>query len=302
MVIPSAYSVTPGWKAIADRIGKATQTGFTFARASPLGGGCINRAWRIEGHNGARYFVKLNDARRLPMFGAESVGLAAIAATHTVRVPQPVACGACGEHAFLALEFLDLSGSGNERLLGGQLAALHRCTSAQFGFSQDNTIGETPQKNDWLSCWVTFWRERRLGFQLELAARNGYGGKLQEMGRRLAERLPEFFDGYSPLPSLLHGDLWGGNHAFSAGGTPFIFDPAPYYGDRETDLAMTELFGGFGPEFYAAYRAAWPLDKGYAARRELYNLYHILNHANLFGGGYVRQAEDMMRRLLEKPC
>ncbi|TXT20520.1 MAG: Fructosamine/Ketosamine-3-kinase [Gallionellaceae bacterium] len=273
MVIPSAYSVTPGWKAIADRIGKATQTGFTFARASPLGGGCINRAWRIEGHNGARYFV-----------------------------PQPVACGACGEHAFLALEFLDLSGSGNERLLGGQLAALHRCTSAQFGFSQDNTIGETPQKNDWLSCWVTFWRERRLGFQLELAARNGYGGKLQEMGRRLAERLPEFFDGYSPLPSLLHGDLWGGNHAFSAGGTPFIFDPAPYYGDRETDLAMTELFGGFGPEFYAAYRAAWPLDKGYAARKELYNLYHILNHANLFGGGYVRQAEDMMRRLLEKPC
>lgn len=301
MVTPSACSVSPDWGAIADRIGKATQTRFTLARASRLSGGCINRAWRIEGENGACYFVKLNAARRQPMFEAESAGLAAIAATRTLRVPQPVACGACGEHAFLVLEFLELSGGGNERALGELLAALHRCTSTQFGFSQDNTLGETPQNNAWSPGWIDFWRERRLGFQLDLAARNGHGAKLQEMGDVLMERLPEFFEGYRPVPSLLHGDLWGGNHAFLVGGTPALFDPAPYYGDRETDLAMTELFGGFGPEFYAAYRAAWPLDKGYAARRTLYNLYHILNHANLFGGGYVRQAESVMLRLLGNP-
>ncbi len=151
--------------------------------------------------------------------------------------------------------------------------------------------------NGWSSDWITFWREQRLGFQLGLAARNGYGGKLQEMGHRLMERLPELFDGYRPQPSLLHGDLWGGNHAYLADGAPVIFDTALYYGDREADLAMTELFGGFDPEFYAAYIAAWPLDTGYATRKTLYNLYHILNHANLFGGGYIRQAEVMMQKL-----
>ncbi|MBI5660304.1 MAG: fructosamine kinase family protein [Nitrosomonadales bacterium] len=288
------------WEAVADSIGRATRTPFRFTRAFPLSGGCINQAWRIEDQNGARYFVKLNDARKLPMFEAECAGLAAIAATRTVRVPQPVTCGMCREHAYLVLEFLDLSGSGsgNERLLGEQLAALHRTQAQQFGFQQGNTLGEIPQSNVWSPDWITFWREHRLGYQLDLAARNGYGGKLQEMGRRLMERLPEFFGGYQPLPSLLHGDLWGGNHAYTTDGTPVVFDPAPYYGDREADLAMTELFGGFGPGFYAAYCTAWPLDAGYTARKELYNLYHVLNHANLFGGGYARQAEGMMQRLL----
>ena len=112
------------------------------------------------------------------------------------------------------------------------------------------------------------------------------------------EKLPDYFGDYHPAPSLLHGDLWGGNHAYAEDGTPVLFDPAPYYGDRESDLAMTELFGGFDRAFYAAYRAAWPLDAGYARRKALYNLYHILNHANLFGGGYARQAEGMMQRLL----
>ncbi len=122
--------------------------------------------------------------------------------------------------------------------------------------------------------------------------------QLQRLGEKLMDTLPAFFAGYTPQPSLLHGDLWSGNHAFLADGTPVIFDPAAYYGDRECDLAMTELFGGYSAEFYAAYRAAYPLDAGYATRRDLYNLYHILNHANLFGGGYTRQAEQMMQRLL----
>ena len=316
---------------ITAAIHEATQRHFEALEATPVGGGCINQTYRIGGRDGRRFFVKLNDAHKLPMFTAERAGLEAIAATKTVRVPQPIAHGTAGKHAFLVLEYLELRGNGNARLLGEQLAALHRVQSHQFGFQQDNFLGETLQPNVWLSDWIAFWREQRLGFQLDLAAHNGYGGKLQEMGHRLMERLPEFFDGYHPVPSLLHGDLWGGNHAYTADGMPIIFDPAPYYGDREADIAMMELFGGFDRELHAAYRAAWPLDAGYAKRCDLYNLYHILNHANLFGGGcdtllakpadcgssrlvalphqratphreqataYARQAEQMMRQLL----
>ncbi|KAF0205199.1 MAG: hypothetical protein FD173_1182 [Gallionellaceae bacterium] len=232
------------------------------------------------------------------MFVAEATALDAIAATATIRVPRPIVHGkACGQ-SYLVLEHLEFSAHGDAKLLGEQLAALHRCTAAQFGFARDNFIGISPQPNGWKDDWIAFWREQRLGFQLRLAARNGYSGQLQGMGERLLDALPAFFAGYAPQPSLLHGDLWGGNHAFLTDGTPAIFDPASYYGDRECDLAMTELFGGFPANFYAAYRATWPLDEGYATRRELYNLYHILNHANLFGGGYVRQAEQMIEKLL----
>jgi protein-ribulosamine 3-kinase len=171
-------------------------------------------------------------------------------------------------------------------------------TPSRFGFATNNFIGTTSQPNDWKVDWIDFWREQRLGFQLRLAAQNGYGGQLQRLGDKLMDALPAFFASHTPQPSLLHGDLWSGNHAFLADGTPTIFDPATYYGDRECDLAMTELFGGYSTDFYSAYRAAYQLDAGYARRRELYNLYHILNHANLFGGGYARQAEQMMQRLL----
>ena len=276
----------------------ATHHPLDVRNATPVGGGSINQAYRLEGTDGSRYFLKLNDARHLPMFAAEAQGLNAIAATNTLRVPQPVAHGTTNAHSFLMLEHLELGSRGNAQQLGEQLAALHRFTNEKFGFSQDNYIGTTPQPNDWKDNWMDFWREQRLGFQLRLAAQNGYGGKLQALGEKLLDALPAFFTGCMPQPALLHGDLWSGNHAFLADGTPVIFDPAPYYGDRECDLAMTELFGGYPADFYAAYRAAYPLDDGYAVRRDLYNLYHILNHANLFGGGYARQAEGMMQRLL----
>jgi fructosamine-3-kinase len=178
------------------------------------------------------------------------------------------------------------------------LAVLHRCSAEYFGFARDNFIGSTAQPNDWNEDWIDFWRDRRLGFQLQLAAKNGLGVSLQSAGERLLDAVPAYFATYSPRPSLLHGDLWSGNHAYLDDGTPAVFDPAVYYGDRECDIAMTELFGGYPPAFYAAYRTAWPLDPGYAVRRELYNLYHILNHANLFGGGYVQQAEHLMHKLL----
>ena len=279
-------------------IDSSTHQPFEVRDVAPVGGGCINEAYRLEGVDSSRYFLKLNKARHLPMFVAEAEGLSAIAATNTIRVPQPVAHGTANSHSFLVLEYLELGNRSNAALLGKQLAALHRCTSSRFGLMQDNFIGTTPQPNGWKDSWIDFWREQRLGFQLRLAEGNGYGGQLQTLGNRLLDTLPAFFAGYTPQPSLLHGDLWSGNHAFLADGTPAIFDPAVYYGDRECDLAMTELFGGYSADFYAAYRAAYPLDSGYAVRRDLYNLYHILNHANLFGGGYARQAEQMMQKLL----
>ncbi|HEX5339193.1 MAG TPA: fructosamine kinase family protein [Gallionella sp.] len=284
--------------AISAAIGLATRQPFQLAHHSSASGGCINRSYRIRGQDGRQFFLKLNAAQQHAAFAAEAAGLNEIAATQTIRVPQPVTHGAAGVYAYLVLEYLDLDERGNAAMLGAQLAALHRCRTKQFGFAQDNFIGATPQPNAWANDWPTFWREQRLGYQLRLAAENGYGGNLQMLGKNLLDALPTFFDGYTPQPSLLHGDLWSGNHGFVAGGTPVIFDPAAYYGDRECDLAMTELFGGYPANFYAAYNAAWPLDAGYKARRDLYNLYHILNHANLFGGSYVRQAEQMMQGLL----
>lgn len=281
-------------------ISNETLRPFTLSKSTPVGGGSINEAYRLVGTDGASYFLKLNDAQHLPMFVAEAAGLDTIAATNTIRVPRTIAHGSAGRQSYLVLEHLELSSRGDAKLLGEQLAALHRCKGKCFGFSQDNFIGTTPQPNVWTDDWVTFWHEQRLGFQLRLVAQNSYGSPLQTLGEKLLDALPTFFAGYTPQPSLLHGDLWCGNHAFLSDGTPTIFDPATYYGDRECDLAMTELFGGYPADFYAAYRTAYSLDAGYDTRRELYNLYHILNHANLFGGGYAQQAGQMMQRLLAK--
>ena len=295
------------WQKIADSIIQATRTEFSIAHASPISGGYTNLAWHLEGQiksgivvDEAHYFVKLNSADKAAMFTAERAGLAALAATDTVRVPKAIAAGVADQHAFLVLEYFDLYRNGNTELFGAQLAALHRVHAAQFGWDQDNTLSLTPQINTGSCDWVSFWREQRLGFQLELAARNGYGGRLQILGHRVIDALPDLFAGYYPAASLLHGDLWAGNYAFLADGAPLIFDPAPYFGDRETDIAMTELFGGFDPGFYTAYHAAYPLDAGYSTRKTLYNLYHILNHCNLVGSSYLKQAEGMMQSLLEK--
>lgn len=285
---------------IAAAISDATQRPFKTRSATPVGGGDINQTYRLEDAGGTRYFLKLNDAQHYPMFVAEAAGLDAIAAANTLRVPRTIAHGIAERHSYLLLEHLELHTHGNAELLGAQLAALHRRTSSRFGFARDNFIGTTPQRNAWKDNWIDFWREQRLGYQLHLAVENGYSGQLQHLGEQLLGTLPAFFASHTPQPALLHGDLWSGNHAYLADGTPAIFDPAAYHGDRECDLAMTELFGGCPAGFYAAYRSAWPLDAGYEMRRDLYNLYHILNHVNLFGGGYVRQAEQMMQRLLSR--
>ena len=287
------------FRPIEQAIREATGGDFHVRRQVAAGGGCINSAYRLEDEGGT-YFVKLNRKELCPMFEAEAEGLREIAATQTVRVPSPVCCGVAGDQAYLVMESLNLrSGRGAcDPLMGQRLAALHRITMPYFGWSRDNTIGSTPQPNSRHRNWIEFWAEMRLGFQLKLAASQGYGGNLQREGEKLRERLPFFFAEHHPKPSLLHGDLWSGNYASGETGEPVIFDPACYYGDREADIAMTELFGGFGEGFYVAYAEAYPLDAGYATRKVLYNLYHILNHLNLFGGGYLTQAESMIARLL----
>jgi fructosamine-3-kinase len=193
----------------------------------------------------------------------------------------------------------DVNDGALQAQLGERLAMQHRVTAPRFGWHLENTIGATPQQNAWRDDWVHFFRERRLGVQLDLAFHNGLDSRIVDRGRDLGERCGAFFSSHRPVPSLLHGDLWGGNWGVVAGvREPVIFDPAVYYGDRETDIAMTRLFGGFGPRFYAAYQAAWPLDQAAGTRRTLYNLYHVLNHFNLFGGGYGQQAEAMIDKLL----
>lgn len=249
----------------------------------------------------ANAFLKTGPHEHAEMFAAEAEGLAEIAASGVIRVPEVIATGVTDSGAYIALERLSLAHPGAvvERQLGEQLAALHAVTGPQYGWHRDNTIGMTPQCNTWCDDWVAFFREHRLEAQLQLAAANGFGGKLQGSGEKLLACLPVFFEAGQPPASLLHGDLWGGNWG-SSDGAPVIFDPAVYYGDRETDLAMTRLFGGFGRAFYDAYQATAPLPQGSEQRQNLYQLYHVLNHLNLFGAGYLGRAQALIDKLLQE--
>ncbi|RLA29499.1 MAG: fructosamine kinase family protein [Gammaproteobacteria bacterium] len=263
----------------------------------PVGGGDISAAWRIKAE-GNSVFLKTGPAESLAMFQAEADGLRELQKADAVRVPNVLGCVSSGTESLLALEWIDfeLADSATEKMLGQQLAKQHRYCENRFGWHKDNTIGSTPQHNLWNDDWVEFLAEDRLGFQLELAAKNGFTGDLQVEGAALCKNLGQFFADSWPEASLLHGDLWGGNWA-AADGAPVIFDPAVYYGDRESDIAMTKLFGGFGASFYDAYEEAWPLSAGSEQRILLYQLYHVLNHLNLFGGSYLNRALGIIRAL-----
>lgn len=288
------------WQKISDSLVDVAGATAGITSRHPVSGGSINSAYRIETGSNRSFFVKLNREALLPMFEAEAEGLQELRKANAIRVPEPICCGAGEGYAWIVTEFITFGrGSAQtEELFGHQFAEMHRQTADRFGWYRDNTIGSTPQVNRWEDNWTGFYRDQRLGFQLDLAASNGFRGLLQEKGERLKAGLSTFFDSYRPQPSLMHGDLWGGNQAADEDGNPVIFDPAVYYGDREADIAMTSLFGGFSTVFYDAYNETWPLDDGYSVRKTLYNLYHILNHANLFGGGYAMQAESMMDQLL----
>jgi len=286
------------WQHIAAQISDINGSPFEPHPPSLVGGGCINQALKLS-DGCLHWFVKINDADRIDMFEAEAEGLNAMADTQTIRVPKALCTGTYENQSYIVIDYISHGRSRNDsqEQAGNELAAMHRHTAERFGWHRNNTIGATHQRNDWTDTWIDFWRDHRLGFQLQLAAGNGHGGRLQSSGEQLLLRFDALIN-HNPEPSLLHGDLWGGNITFDTEGHPVIFDPAVYYGDREADLAMTELFGGFSNDFYAAYREAWPVDPGYRVRRQLYNLYHILNHLNLFGGGYAGQAQGLIDRLL----
>ncbi len=261
-------------------------------------GGCIHNAMQVLTAHGHALFLKTGEAGCADQFAAEAAGLEALAAAGGPRVPAPLGHGVAAGRAWLALEFVDLRAAGGEpAAFGRSLAVMHAATAAAFGWDRDNHIGTTPQPNAWMTDWAAFWRAHRMGPQLALAEADGRH-RLAQRGRRLAEGLDALLGSHAPAPSPLHGDLWTGNAGYDEHGRGTILDPAFYYGDREADLAMTELFGGFPPAFHAAYREALPLEPGYATRRSLYNLYHVLNHAHLFGGGYAGRAERMIEALL----
>lgn len=285
------------WDQIAAHISQATDQPFTIAHRRPVGGGSINQAYALtEGDRS--YFIKLNQATQLNMFEMEALGLREIANTKAIRVPYPLCWGTADSSAYLVMEWVDF-GYGTHHAwqeMGRQLAQMHRATSEQgFGWDQRNTIGSTPQINSWTENWVEFFTEHRIRYQLQLAKRKG--GHFPDQEQLLAA-IPEILAGHDPQPALVHGDLWSGNAAVTKQEEPVLLDPAVYYGDREVDIAMSELFGGFPSDFYRAYNEAYPLAPGYERRKILYNLYHILNHFNLFGSGYASQAQRMMATLL----
>ena len=253
----------------------------------PVRGGCIHQCYRAL-RRGRPVFVKVNEARFADAFAAEADGLGALRRAGG-RAPEPIAHGTAGRQAYLLMEWLELGRRGDFAALGTLLAALHGAQGPHYGWRRDNYLGSTPQQNDACASWAEFWRLRRLEPQLALAERNGH--------RLDAAPVWRLLDGHQPPASLLHGDLWSGNAAFLVDRAPVLFDPAVYYGDREADLAMTELFGGFPAEFYDAYNQRCPLAAGYELRKHLYNVYHLLNHLNLFGGGYLAQVRSTLRLL-----
>ncbi|MEM7357175.1 MAG: fructosamine kinase family protein, partial [Acidobacteriota bacterium] len=290
---------------IAHVTGEPTEISATRAAS----GGCIHQANVVRTGDGRCFFVKSNPAAPPALFEREAEGLEALAATETIRVPRPLGTGT-GEAAvpaFLVAEAIDTGspGRGFWETFGRRFAALHRANSERvsadtrrFGFAHDNFIGATPQPNAWDDDWCEFWRHHRLGFQLELARRNGLSDPtLDRLGDRLLARLDGLIDEPDEPPCLLHGDLWSGNFMSDEHGEPVLIDPAAYYGRREADLAMTELFGGFNARFYSAYEEAWPLAPGSRERLDLYQLYHLLNHLNLFGHGYRDRCVAILRRL-----
>lgn len=314
------------WDKISAHISEVTGDKFAIDNRRSVSGGCINQGYAISSSSRA-YFAKINQASQVAMFEAEALGLQQMRETQTIRVPEPICWGTEGNWAYIVLEWLDLGSRGGDLAwaeMGRKLAAMHKYTPPNppllrggeepnstllrggekvdsallkggVGWDINNTIGSTMQINNWTGNWAEFWVEHRIGYQLKLA--KSRGGHFPQ-GERLLELIPELLAGYEPKSSLVHGDLWGGNAGVTSAGEPVIFDPATYFGDREVDIAMTELFGGFPAEFYRGYNQVWPLDSGYEKRKTLYNLYHILNHFNLFGGSYASQANQMINRIL----
>lgn len=286
------------WQMISEAMQAELDNTVHLSKAQLMGGGSINQAWKVRDQRRRTWLVKSNSKHLLAMFEAENQGLREIATSNTLRVPAPLCTGVTQQHAFLVMEYIPLQGMPAAELLAKKLAAMHHCTQTTFGWTQNNTIGSTTQHNPPYTDWLAFWREQRLEPQLKWAEKKGFSAHTVNKGMQLSAKLHCFFSHYQPRASLLHGDLWSGNYSADEQGEPVIYDPAVYYGDHEADLAMMELFGKPTQRFFSAYHEHFAIDTGYQTRKILYNLYHILNHFNLFGGSYALQAEHMIEQLL----
>ena len=283
------------WSVIANHIAEVKGISFNARNIKTITGGCINETYQIQDHNKS-YFVKLNNLDSIDMFAAEADGLNEMAATKTIRVPSPICFGISNQKSYLVLEYIHLN-NGNfksQTNLGKDIAKLHSIGQKKFGWHRNNTIGTTMQLNPTNNNWPEFFRKYRLEFQINLAKKNGFEF---HRSKELLNKTDDFFYGYKPKPTLLHGDLWSGNFAFDENKNPVVFDPANYYGDREAEFGLTEMFGGFSSDFWNGYNSVLPLDPGYSTRKELYRLYHTLNHLNLFGSSYAVSVQQLISQL-----
>jgi fructosamine-3-kinase len=262
-----------------------------------VGGGCINNANRLETTVGF-YFLKWNNAHAYPgMFEAEAKGLKLLRSAGAIFIPEVIATGEAENKSFILLEFIE-AGRRIKNFwedFGAKLASLHKNSSDAFGLDHDNYIGSLPQSNKKHSGWADFFIHERLEKQIVLAKNSGAIGnsevqQFHNLEKHIYEIIPE------EKPALLHGDLWNGNYMIANDGTACLIDPAVYYGHREMDLAMTKLFGGFAVEFYQAYNERYPIQKGFELRADIHNLYPLLVHVNLFGGGYVQQVKAVLSK------
>jgi len=290
------------WTLLSETIRQSLDSPFNIINATELNGGDIHSAYRLHTSEG-NFFLKLNQPNYAPLLQTEANSLKKLSATNSIRVPEVISQGhLAGKNpqAWLLLSYFELSHKGDDHQRGRDLAELHHQIhpDKQFGWFENNYIGHTLQQNTWHNDWVEFYGQQRLLPQLKLAAKNQAPKSLLANGIQVFKKLPYFFEDYQPQASLLHGDLWAGNSGFDKAGEPVFFDPASYYGDRETDLSMTELFGGYGTAFYQGYQTVFPINSGYQQRKPLYQLYHLLNHFNLFGRSYLSQVERMIQSLL----
>lgn len=283
------------WHFISEQISEQTGQEFICNDIHDISTGGGHRAFMISDGK-RRFFVKVNDKYLLDNFEAEAEGLKHFHQVNLFRVPQLICIGTVSEHSFLVLEYINLT-DGNEQSwfeFGHKLALLHQShTQQMYGWQEDNFIGLTYQPNQWHKKWNQFFAEQRIGFMLQLLAEKGH--KLVDIDE-VVKSVSNLLAGHSPISSMLHGDLWRGNIGFCKE-QAVIFDPALYFGDRETDIAMTELFGKFPHSFYAGYEQTWPLEDDYQYRKSVYQLYHLLNHALLFGGNYLQSADVLLKTL-----
>jgi protein-ribulosamine 3-kinase len=263
-----------------------------------LSGGCISDAYKVTTIEGSNYFLKYNSSASNDMFIKEANGLKELAKANAIKIPEVLNF----DEDYILLEYIP-SGIKKKNFFedfGRRFAEMHKYTSNEFGFYEDNYIGSNPQKNipdeKEKNDWVRFYFNKRILFQLQLAEKFGNSTDALRKGvSKLEDKIEEIIGGSKEKPSLLHGDLWSGNYMVDENGDAVLIDPAVYYGHREADLGMTKLFGGFNSEFYKAYNEIFPLEDGYEYRENIYKLYHVLNHLNLFGGGYYSQALSLIK-------